>query len=295
MTIPRRILPDTVWFITRRCSERRFFLLPNAQTKQVFEYALARAARLTGVVLHAWTVMSNHYHLVVTDPLGRLPQFLQRLNSLVARALNFQYGRKESFWKSGSYNAVELLTEAAILDKMIYTLANPVSAGLVKHAWRWEGASSVGLRFGESRGVKRPAFVRAGEDIEVLTLIAPKSSVNSPTDLDELVRQMLFARENEIEAAIEAKAGTFLGMKAVLEHPWSHAAHSDEGEKKTGSIQPRFAAKDGEILRQAIDTWKKWLDAYHRAKASFCDGVRDAIFPLGTYLMKHVFGVRVAS
>jgi REP element-mobilizing transposase RayT len=38
--------------------------------------------------VHAWCVLSNHYHLVVTDPDARLPAFMQYLDSLVARAMN---------------------------------------------------------------------------------------------------------------------------------------------------------------------------------------------------------------
>ncbi len=292
MTIPRRILPSVTWLITRRCSERRFFLLPNAHTKQIFEYALARAARITGVVLHAWMVMSNHYHLVVSDPLGRLPEFVRRLNSLVARALNFRYGRRESFWKGGSYNAVELRTEGAILDRMVYTLANPVAARLVKRAWQWEGASSVGLGFGQARRVLRPAFVRQGEDVEVLRVVAPASMEGRAEEFQELVRRQLFVREGEIGAAVAAEGGRFVGMKSVLAQlDWRDAPRSEE---EFGGMQPRFAARDWEEMRRAIAEWKEWVAAYRRALGAFCDGVREAVFPAGTYLMKVRFDVRVA-
>jgi REP element-mobilizing transposase RayT len=49
--------------ITRRCSERRFFLRPDALVTQIFLYCLGTAAAMFGVQLHAFVAMSNHYHL----------------------------------------------------------------------------------------------------------------------------------------------------------------------------------------------------------------------------------------
>ncbi|NJK31622.1 MAG: hypothetical protein HC927_03955 [Deltaproteobacteria bacterium] len=295
MTIARRILNHTTWLITRRCSERRFFLLPTSQVKQVFEYALARAARITGVLLHAWTVMPNHYHLVVTDPQGRLPEFVRRLNALVARALNFRYRRKESFWKSGSYNAVELLTEESVLDKMIYTLANPVSAGLVAKAWHWRegGAStSMGIGFGGRRWVLRPAFVRGGEEVETLHLVAPPSCGSSDAEFAERLRAGLHAREGEVRTQMQAEGRRFMGMEAVLAQSWNQAPRSEEA---FGRMQPRFATRDGEVMRAAIRAWKEWVAAYRCARQRFCEGDREVEFPAGTYLLKVAYGVRVAE
>lgn len=294
MTIPRRILPSTTWFITRRCSERRFFLLPNEHTKQVFEYALARASRMTGVILHAWMVMSNHYHLVVTDPQGKLPEFVRRLNALVARALNFRYRRKESFWKAGSYNAVELCSEAAVLDKMVYTLANPVSAGLVARAWRWDGSSSVGLSFGQARRVLRPAFVKDGQDVEVLRPVAPPSNVSAAVEFEAMLRKQLHARENEVGKEMAAEGRRFVGMASVhAQLAWWDSPRWDD--EKHGGIQPRFATRDAEQMRRAINEWKEWVAAYRSALKDFCEGNRDVAFPAGTYLLRVRYDVRVAA
>ena len=49
MTAPRQILPGTTYMVTRRCSERRFFLRPSAIVNQIFTYCLAYAAQETGV------------------------------------------------------------------------------------------------------------------------------------------------------------------------------------------------------------------------------------------------------
>src|SRR5512133_2717453 len=88
MTAPRQVLPGTTYLVTRRSFQLQFLLTPSPITNGVFLYVLALAARRFGVQVHAFCVLSNHFHLVVTDPEARLPAFAQYLGSLVARAAN---------------------------------------------------------------------------------------------------------------------------------------------------------------------------------------------------------------
>jgi putative transposase len=62
MTAPRQILPGAIYLVTRRCAQRQFFLRPSKTTNEVFLYLLAVAARRFGVVVHAYCVLSNHFH-----------------------------------------------------------------------------------------------------------------------------------------------------------------------------------------------------------------------------------------
>jgi len=139
MTAPRQILPGTTYLVTRRCSERRFFLRPSYRTNAIFRYILAVAATRYDVRVHAFCVLSNHFHLVVTDPHARLPEFHRYLDALVARATNCSLGRWESFWDPDGYSAVRLESNADVMEKMVYVLANPVAAGLVRHGREWPG------------------------------------------------------------------------------------------------------------------------------------------------------------
>ena len=93
MSIPRQILPGTTYLLTRRCTQRQFLIRPSRVVNEIFLYCLARAAKRTGVEVHAFCVLSNHYHLVVTDPLALLPVFAHWLNVHMARALNAHLSR----------------------------------------------------------------------------------------------------------------------------------------------------------------------------------------------------------
>ena len=140
MTAPRQILPGSCYLVTRRCTQRQFLLRPSVVSNEIVEYCLALAADQTGVELHAVCVMSNHWHAVVSDPFACLPEFLERVHRLTARALNASLGRWENFWSSDKPSVVRLVTEQAVLDEMAYVLANPTAAGLVNSPREWPGS-----------------------------------------------------------------------------------------------------------------------------------------------------------
>ena len=178
MTAPRQVLPGASYLITRRCAQRQFLLKPSPVVTAVFKFVLAVAAARCGILLHVVCVLSNHFHIVLTDPKSQLPRFEQFLDSLVARALNAFHGRWEYFWAPGSYSAVRLETPEDLLDKVVYTLANPVAAGLVPRGKQWPGVWSDPSQIGKgSEVVERPElfFKPDGStpDSERLTFVAP--------------------------------------------------------------------------------------------------------------------------
>jgi REP element-mobilizing transposase RayT len=155
MSKPRQVLPGKTYLITRRTSERRFLLKPVPEVRQVFGYLLAVASERHGVRIHAFSCLSTHFHLVVSDPEGTLPAFMHLLDGFLARALNSWWGRWESFWAPESYSRVELVEGRDVIDKIIYTLANPVSSGLVE-------SSSVSFRQGCMTLGRRRAILLPG-------------------------------------------------------------------------------------------------------------------------------------
>ena len=71
MTLPRRFLAGQTWAASRRTSERRFFLVPHEQVNEIVSFALAAALEAAPtVVLHAFVVLSTHFHAVLTDLSG---------------------------------------------------------------------------------------------------------------------------------------------------------------------------------------------------------------------------------
>jgi putative transposase len=82
--LPRRVLPRQFYLITRRCSRREFLLRPDPATNNAFLYCLIDAALRCEVDVLLPCVMSNHYHAVIYDRMGRYPEFIEHLHKLVA-------------------------------------------------------------------------------------------------------------------------------------------------------------------------------------------------------------------
>jgi putative transposase len=288
MTLPRRVLPNRTYLITRRCSERRFFLRPDPQITQIFEYLLAVACERHEILLHGFVCMSNHYHLVITDRNGRLPEFQQYLNSLLARAVNCARGRWEAFWSRESYNAVELLEPDDVLDKIAYTLLNPVRAGLVGRTGAWKGATSASLRFGGRRLVTRPTnfFSDDMPDQALLKLVAP--DLHDEFGLDEQLATRIEAVEREMK-----KSGCMpMGMRAVLAQHWNDSPATRAPRR---GLIPRIAARCAAVRIAAIVEMQQWVALYRTALASFQDGEREVGWPLGAYQMCARFGCPVST
>ncbi len=287
MTAPRQVLPGTTYLVTRRCSERRFFLRPSKSTNATFGYLLAVAAARHGVLVHAYCVLSNHFHLVITDPAARLPEFHRYLDGLVARATNASLGRWESFWDPDSYSAVRLETEAAVFEKIVYVLANPVAARLVRRGREWPGLWSDPDRIeGAPVRFERPdGFFRDKGPMPSsaeLRLEAPPGRDGDAAFRDEVVRA-LGEEEDRIASELWTRGQTFLGASRVVAQTPSSWPHPDELRRNPN---PRVASRNKWKRIEALARLAEFGHAYRKALVRWRSGVRDVVFPRGTWHMR---------
>jgi len=148
--------------ISRRCAGRCFFLVPDEWTKQLIGYCFAVAnERYPEVRIHALVSMSNHLEVVATDAhspgkRSQVPRFFGYAHSLIAKATNHRLGRGENFWAPGSYRNLEIHDEGALLDRLVYALANPAAADLVDTHDEWPGLHYGPEAWGEEFPFDRP-------------------------------------------------------------------------------------------------------------------------------------------
>ena len=284
MSLPRQILPDSTYLVTRRCTQRQFLLRPSKLVNQIFLYCLALAVARTGVVVHAFVVLSNHHHAVVTDPEGRLPEFLAYLHKYVSKCINASLGRWENLWASEQTSVVRLEDDEDIIDKMVYTLTNPVAAGLVKRGSHWPGLRM--FRPGLTSVHRPEVFFRPDgpmpEEVTV-EIVPPTVEGATPDEVTDLVAAKTSEREAAIRKTFRREGRTFMGPRAVQRQRVDASPSTWTPRRR---LSPRVAAKNKWRRIEALRRVKAFLVAYRAAYLRWKAGALDAIFPTGTYALR---------
>jgi REP element-mobilizing transposase RayT len=126
----------------------------------VVEQLLEQHARL--YELHAFVVMPNHVHVLVTVPEAvELGQLVKRIKGASARAVNLAEGRSGTVWQPDYYDRV-VRDDKHFLKCWKYIEWNPVKAGLCSDPRRF-CASSAHPRIGQEL-LRRTEVRRPGAD-----------------------------------------------------------------------------------------------------------------------------------
>lgn len=113
--------------------------------------------------LHAWVVMPDHIHLVLTTPAGQpIGRVIGRLKGRVAHRWNRKWGLRGSLWQ-GRFHERALRSPLAIIAAIDYVHRNPVVGGLVAEPedFRWSSASGWRVRLsplGDTSGEVLPEY-----------------------------------------------------------------------------------------------------------------------------------------
>lgn len=275
---------------------RQFRLRPSRRTNQIILYVFAVVARRYGLKLHALCVLSDHYHLVHSDPDAKTCRFTQDAHSLTSRHINAAHGDFDRMWSGEQTNHVELAEPSDLVDKIAYTMANPVAAYLVRYGSSWPGIRMAWPT--KPKRIKRPpGFFRSREDggrwpeeIELEFHRPPEYDDLSDIELANRIKKAIEDREDRIRRYADEHKIKFLGARAVRKT--SRYDHARSPEKRFG-IVPTLASKDRALRITRLRERRAWLDAYAEALRRWCAGDHDVVFPPGTYKMRVVHNVNV--
>jgi len=283
------------YMITRRCTQRQFLLKPTPVTTRIIAYCLACAANRAAVQVHAVCALSNHLHAVVSDPEGRLPEFLSYFHRCIAKAVNCSLGRWENLWAPEQTSVVRLVDAEDVVHKLVYVLCNPVSARLVASSAKWPGL--WGFRRSDGGVVARPGvFFRKDGPMPVKAslrfVIPPALGHLAPGDYEKLVEQAIAAEEERIRQRVRAEHARFFGARRVMQHKVTDTPLSVEPRRR---LRPRVAAHNKWRRVEALGRLESFLEAYRNALVRWRAGVRRVLFPPGTYALRLHYGVMVAT
>ncbi|MGI9232982.1 MAG: transposase [Woeseiaceae bacterium] len=127
---PRYFLPDIPQHVIVRGVDRQAtFFAPDDYA--LFKKVLLTNASIYGAAIHAYVLMTNHVHLLLTPFEKRsIPQTLQGLGRDYVQRINRQYGRSGTLWQ-GRYKASLVQDDLYLLNCQRYIELNPVRAGMV--------------------------------------------------------------------------------------------------------------------------------------------------------------------
>jgi REP element-mobilizing transposase RayT len=280
-------MPGATYLITRRCYQRTFRLRPSPATNQILSYCLALALEKTGVVLHAACFMSNHHHLVVSDPRGVLPDFLRELHRSTAKAMNASQGQWENLWSAEPCNVVRLADDHDVVDKIAYVAANPVAAGLVARPEEWPGLS---LWTERAVRVARPGpyFDERGSSPAALVLraVLPRRAGDNESRASWWSRTVTNALAAKVAAAyrkMRSACRAFLGRAGVLAQSFVKRAKTFEPKRV---LVPTVAAKSPLARSAMLAAQRAFRGAYRAALSEWRSGMRAIVFPFGTWWMR---------
>jgi REP element-mobilizing transposase RayT len=162
-----------IWHVTSRGNSRQAIVADDRDRARFIE-TLARTVQVARWQLHAWVLMTNHYHLLLETPEANLARGMRQLNGTYAQAFNRRHERVGHLFQ-GRYKGILVERESHLLELVRYVVLNPVRAGMVRtpaeHRWS-SYRETAGLRdapdwlevdwtlaqFGKRRGAAHDRF-----------------------------------------------------------------------------------------------------------------------------------------
>jgi putative transposase len=147
MARPLRIeYPGAFYHVTSRGNEQKDVFRSQRDREKFLDY-LASATERYGAVLHAYCLMTNHYHLLLETPDGNLSQIMRHINGAYTTYFNVKRKRAGHLFQ-GRYKAILVEFDEYAMELTRYIHLNPVRAGMVAlpEEYRWSSYRSyIGL------------------------------------------------------------------------------------------------------------------------------------------------------
>jgi putative transposase len=128
--LPRLTVPGYPHHIIQRGNNRQAIFGGTADYELLLGL-IDEHARKQHVAVHAYVLMSNHFHLLATPETGDgIPPMMQAVGRRYVRNYNLRHARSGTLWE-GRYKSTLIQAERYLLACMVYIDLNPVRAGLV--------------------------------------------------------------------------------------------------------------------------------------------------------------------
>jgi putative transposase len=143
---PRIQVAGGIYHVTSR-GNRKQPIFHDDDDRNRFLGLRNRVVQRNGWHMHAYCLMTNHFHLLVATPQPNLSSGMQRLKSEYAAYFNERFALVGHLFEQ-RFGSRLIETEEHFRETLRYIALNPVRAGLCEHPsqWRWSsffGATDV--------------------------------------------------------------------------------------------------------------------------------------------------------
>lgn len=145
---PRLDLPGYAMHVTQR-GVNRCAIFADEADRHHYRRLLREASKAHSVAIHAFVLMDNHVHLLLTSSqAGGLSRAMREVGQNYVQAFNARHGRSGTLWQ-GRFKSCLVDSDRYLLTVIRYIELNPVRAALVDKPedYRW---SSVHTHLGKA-------------------------------------------------------------------------------------------------------------------------------------------------
>ncbi|MCU0763083.1 MAG: transposase [Hydrogenophaga sp.] len=161
--LPRLSIPGALHHVVQKGNNREPIVHNDADRQQLLDTVFDHARR-TAVDLHAYVLLGNQFHLLLTPPADNsLPLLMQAVGRQYVRGFNDRHQRSGTLWE-GRYRSTVLQAETHLLDAMVYLDLLPAQAGAAVQAaqYPWSSHGHYTGQLPERRLVPHPVYWALG-------------------------------------------------------------------------------------------------------------------------------------
>jgi putative transposase len=142
---PRIIIPGIPLHIIQRGNNRHACFFAEDDYSFYLDW-VQEYSRRTGCAVHAYVIMTNHVHLLLTPKNKESAgNFMKSLGQRYVQYINRTYKRSGTLWE-GRFRSSVIQQDTYLLTCQRYIEMNPVRAGIVDHpgAYKWSSYQTNG-------------------------------------------------------------------------------------------------------------------------------------------------------